>query len=382
MNNYRSPWMNEELEIFRSAASRFVETEMVPNEDRWRDQKYIDREFWRKAGENGFLCTDIPDQYGGGGGDFRHEAVFFEEQWKRGLSGLGQGVHSIVANYLLNHGTEKQKKRWLPEMAKGQLIAAIAMTEPGTGSDLKGIKTRAVRDGDEYVINGSKLFITNGYVSELLALVVCTDPGAGSKALSIVMLETTDLEGFKVGRILEKMGQKSQDTCELFFDDVRVPVENLLGGAEEGKGFAQLMADLPYERTQVGVQSVAMMEGAIRETVDYVKQREAFGAPLLSLQNTRFRLAEAQTTSQVARVFLDHCIQNVATGELDNVTAAMCKYWTSEQLQQVMDTCLQMHGGYGYMDEYLICRMYADARVARIYAGTSEIMLEVIARSL
>ena len=381
MTTYQSPWMDEDLEIFRTAASRFVETEMVPYDEGWREQKYIDREFWRKAGKNGFLCTDIPDEYGGGGGDFRHEAVFFEEQWRRGLSGLGQGVHSIVANYLLHHGTEEQKKRWLPEMAKGQLIAAIAMTEPGTGSDLKGIKTRAVRDGDDYVINGSKLFITNGYVSELLALVVCTDPGAGSKALSIVMMETRDLDGFKVGRILNKMGQKSQDTCELFFDDMRVPQENLLGGVE-GQGFAQLMADLPYERTQVGVQSVAMMEGAISETVDYVKQREAFGAPLFNLQNTRFRLAEAKINTQVARVFLDHCIQNVARGELDNATAAMCKYWTSEQLQQVLDICLQMHGGYGYMEEYLICRMYADARVARIYAGTSEIMLEVVARSL
>ena len=381
MNTYRSPWMDEELDLFRSAACRFVEREMVPHDERWREQKYIDREFWRKAGESGFLCTDIPLEYGGGGGDFRHEAVFFEEQWRRGLSGLGQGVHSIVANYLLNHGTDVQKQQWLPQMAQGQLIAAIAMTEPGTGSDLKGIKTRAVRDGDDYVINGSKTFITNGYVSELLALVVCTDPGAGSRALSIVMLETTDLPGFKVGAMLKKMGQKSQDTCELFFDDVRIPKINLLGGVE-GQGFAQLMSDLPYERTQVGVQSVAMMEGAIEETLSYVKQRNAFGAPLLNLQNTRFRLAEAKTTTQVARVFLDHCIQNVARGELDNATAAMCKYWTSERLQEVLDICLQMHGGYGYMEEYLICRMYADARVARIYAGTSEIMLEVVARSL
>lgn len=381
MTACRSPWMDEELEMFRASASRFVESEMLAQDEVWREQKYIDREFWRKAGANGFLCLDIPEQYGGGGGDFRHEAVFFEEQWRRGLSGLGQGVHSIVANYLLNHGTEAQKTRWLPEMAKGQLIAAIAMTEPGTGSDLKGIKTRATRDGDHYVINGSKIFITNGYISELLALVVCTDPGAGSKALSIVMLETTDLPGFEAGPRLKKMGQKSQDTCELFFDNVRVPQGNLLGGTE-GQGFAQLMADLPYERTQVGVQSVAMMEGAIQETLAYVKQREAFGAPLFELQNTRFRLAEAQIRTQVARVFLDHCIQKVAGGELDSTTAAMCKYWTAEQLQDVLDVCLQMHGGYGYMEEYLVCRMYADARVARIYAGTSEIMLEVVARSL
>ncbi len=381
MSTYQSPWMTEELEIVRAAASRFVEAEMVPRDPQWRQQHHLDKAFWRLAGKQGFLCTDIPECYGGGGGDFRHEAVFFEEQWRRGLSGMGQGVHSITAHYILNHGTEEQKRRWLPAMARGELIGAIAMTEPGTGSDLKAIRTRAVRDGDHYVVNGAKIFITNGYLGELLALVVRTDPEAGARGLSILMLETRDLPGFRVGRILDKMGQKSQDTCELFFDDVRVPVANLLGG-REGQGFAQLMADLPYERTQVGVQSVAMMEGAIAETVAYVKQREAFGAPLLELQNTRFRLAEAQTLTRVSRVFLDHCIAEVAAGRLDSATAAMCKYWTSERLQQVLDTCLQMHGGYGYMDEYLICRMYADARVARIYAGTSEIMLEVIARSL
>ena len=381
MSTYQSPWMTEELAIFRAAASRFVETEMVPKDPQWRQQHHLDKAFWRLAGQQGFLCTDIPECYGGGGGDFRHEAVFFEEQWRRGLSGMGQGVHSITAHYILNHGTEAQKQRWLPAMARGELIGAIAMTEPGTGSDLKAIRTRAVRDGDHYVVNGAKIFITNGYLGELLALVVRTDPEAGARGLSILMLETRDLPGFRVGRILDKMGQKSQDTCELFFDDVRVPVANLLGG-REGQGFAQLMADLPYERTQVGVQSVAMMEGAIAETVAYVKQREAFGAPLFELQNTRFRLAEAQTLTRVSRVFLDHCIAEVAAGHLDNATAAMCKYWTSERLQQVLDTCLQMHGGYGYMDEYLICRMYADARVARIYAGTSEIMLEVVARSL
>ena len=381
MSTYQSPWVTEELAIFRAAASRFVEAEMVPRDPQWRQQKHLDKSFWRLAGEQGFLCTDIPECYGGGGGDFRHEAVFFEEQWRRGLSGMGQGVHSITSHYILNHGTEEQKQRWLPAMARGELIGAIAMTEPGTGSDLKAIRTRAVRDGDHYVVNGAKIFITNGYLGELLALVVRTDPDAGARGLSILMLETSDLPGFRVGRILDKMGQKSQDTCELFFDEVRVPAANLLGG-REGQGFAQLMADLPYERTQVGVQSVAMMEGAIAETVAYVKQREAFGAPLLALQNTRFRLAEAQTLTQVSRVFLDHCIAEVAAGRLDNATAAMCKYWTSERLQQVLDTCLQMHGGYGYMDEYLICRMYADARVARIYAGTSEIMLEVVARSL
>lgn len=381
MTPYQSQWMDENLEVFRRSVSQFVETEMLPHDEKWRQQQHLDKEFWRKAGAQGFLCTDIPEQYGGGGADFRYEAVFYEEQWRRGLSGMGQGVHSISAHYILNHGTEAQKQRWLPKMASGEMIGAIAMTEPGTGSDLKAIRTRAVRDGDHYVVNGAKMFITNGYLGELLALVVRTDADAGARGLSILMLETRDLPGFRVGRMLEKMGQKSQDTCELFFEDVRVPAANLLGG-REGQGFAQLMSDLPYERTQVGVQSVAMMEGAIAETLAYVKQREAFGAPLLELQNTRFRLAEAQATTRVSRVFLDYCIAAVATGELDNVSAAMCKYWTSERLQQVLDVCLQMHGGYGYMDEYLICRMYADARVARIYAGTSEIMLEVIARGL
>lgn len=381
MINQKPSWMTEELELFRASVSRFVEVEMVPNNDRWRKQGHIDREVWRKAGANGFLCTDIPTDYGGGGGDFRYEAVFFEEQWRRGLTGMGQGVHSITAHYILNHGTEIQKQRWLPKMASGHLIGAIAMTEPGAGSDLQAISTRAVRDGDHYVINGSKIFITNGHVCELLALVVRTGTRGGGKGLSILMLETKDLPGFRVGRMLEKMGQKAQDTCELFFDNVRVSADQLLGGVE-GLGFFQLISDLPYERATIGVQSVAMMEGAVAETVRYVKERSVFGKSLFELQNTRFELAEAQAITQVARVFVDRCVEDVVAGRLDNATAATCKWWTSEVLQTVMDNCLQLYGGYGYMDEYLICRMYADARVARIYGGTSEVMLEVIARGL
>lgn len=381
MSAYKSRWMDENLEVFRRSVSQFVETEMVPFDEKWREQQHVDKAFWRKAGSQGFLCTDLPEQYGCPGADFRYEAVLYEEQWRRGLTGMGQGVHSISAHYIFNHGTEEQKQRWLPKMASGELIGAIAMTEPGTGSDLQRIITRAVKDGEYYVINGSKIFITNGYLCELLVLVVKTDPDAGSKGLSLLVLETENLEGYRVGRKLKKMGQKAQDTCELFFEDVRVHESQLLGG-EEGRGFQQLMSDLPYERSTVGVQAIATMEGALEETVKYVKQRHAFGKPLIEQQNTRFKLAEVHALIRAARIFMDRCIEDVVTGSLDNATASMCKWWLSELEQKVVDECLQLHGGYGYMDEYLICRMYADARVARIYAGTSEIMLEVIARDL
>lgn len=381
MMTYRPSWMDENLDIYRESVSRFVETEMQPYDEQWREQLHIDKALWRKAGRQGFLCSDIPEEYGGGGADFRYEAVFYEEQWRRGLTGMGQGVHSISAHYILNHGTEEQKQRWLPKMASGELIGAIAMTEPGTGSDLQAITTRAVADGDDYVVNGSKIFITNGYLCELLILVVKTDPQAGSRGLSLLVLETADLKGYRVGGKLKKMGQKAQDTCELFFDDVHVPKSQLLGG-EPGRGFAQLMSDLPYERMTVGVQSIAMMEGAMQETVDYVKHRKAFGKTLLEHQNTRFKLAELHAQVRAARVFVDRCVEDVVADTLDTATASMCKWWLTELQQTVLDQCLQLHGGYGYMDEYLICRMYADSRVARIYAGTSEIMLEVIARDL
>jgi len=381
MTPYRSQWMDENLEVFRRSVSQFVETEMLPYDEKWREQQHLDKELWRKAGAQGFLCTDIPEQYGGGGADFRYEAVFYEEQWRRGLTGMGQGVHSISAHYILNHGTEAQKNRWLPKMASGELIGAIAMTEPGTGSDLQGIVTRAVKDGDHYVVNGSKIFITNGYLCELLILVVRTDPKAGSRGLSLLVLETGELEGFRVGRKLKKLGQKAQDTCELFFEDVRVHESQLLGGVE-GQGFAQLMSDLPYERSTVGVQAIASMEGTLEATVNYVKERRAFGKSLIEQQNTRFKLAALYAQVRAARVFMDRCIEDVCAGRLDNVTASMSKWWLTELQQNVVDECLQLHGGYGYMDEYLVCRMYADARVTRIYAGTSEIMLEVIARDL
>ncbi len=378
---YTSPWMDEELAIFRDAVSRFVEAEMVPHEELWRRQQNVGRDIWRKAGAMGLLCTDVSADYGCGGGDFRHEAVLYEELGRRGLSGFGQGVHSICAHYLVNHGTEEQKQRFLPRMARGELIGAIGMTEPSAGSDLQGVRTRAVREGDDYIVNGSKTFITNGYLAELIALVVKTRPGEGAKGTSILMVETAGLEGYRVGRILDKMGLKSQDTAELFFENVRVPAANLLG-ASEGQGFYQLMGDLPYERALIAVAAVAAMEGALAATVKYVKDRKAFGKTIAEFQNTKFKLAEVATKTRIARVFVDDCIARIVAGTLDTVTASMAKYWITDTQQEVIDECVQLHGGYGYMNEYLVCRMFADSRVQRIYGGTNEIMKELISRSL
>jgi acyl-CoA dehydrogenase len=381
MKPYESPWMDDDLRMLREAVSRFVEGEMLPQEPRWRAQKHVDRSMWRQVGEAGFLLMDVPAEYGGGGGDFRHEAVLYEELARRGISGFGQGVHSIAAHYVLNYGTEEQKNRWLPRMASGELIGAIAMTEPGAGSDLKGIRTRAVRDGDAYVVNGSKMFITNGSIATILMLVVRTDPGDRSRGLSILMVETENLRGYSVGRVLDKMGMTAQDTSELSFEDVRVPVDCLLGGAE-GRGMHMLMGDLPYERLTIALGGVAAMEGAYAETVRYTKERQAFGQKIADFQNTRFKLAEVATQVRVARVFVDRCIEQLVAGELDTETAAMAKWWITDIQQKVIDECVQLYGGYGYMNEYLICRMFADSRVQRIYGGTNEIMKELISRSI
>jgi acyl-CoA dehydrogenase len=381
MKPYESPWMDDDLRMLREAVSRFVETEMLPHEARWRKQKHVDQDTWRQVGEAGFLLMDVPAEYGGGGGDFRHEAVLYEELARRGISGFGQGVHSIAAHYVLNYGTEEQKQRWLPRMASGELIGAIAMTEPGAGSDLKGIRTRAVRDGDQYVINGSKIFITNGSIATILMLVVRTDPGDRSRGLSILMVETADLPGYRVGRVLDKMGMAAQDTSELYFEDVRVPADSLLG-LVEGKGMHQLMGDLPYERLTIALGGVAAMEGAVAETARYVRERKAFGQAIAEFQNTRFRLAEVVTYTRVARTFVDSCIEQLVRGELDTETAAMAKWWVTDMQQKVMDECVQLHGGYGYMNDYLVCRMFADSRVQRIYGGTNEIMKELISRSV
>ncbi|MFT5352062.1 MAG: acyl-CoA dehydrogenase [Planctomycetota bacterium] len=377
----KSPWMTDELQMFRDAVRKFVDAEMAPHDERWRKQQHIDAEFWLKAGEMGFLCTDIPDVYGGVGADFRYEVVLYEETWGRGFTSWGQMVHSIMANYLLRHGNEDQKKHFLPRMASGELVGAIAMTEPGAGSDLQSIRTRADRKGDEYVINGSKTFITNGYLGGLIGVVCKTDPNERAKGISILLVETKDLPGFRVGRILDKIGQKGQDTCELFFDDVHVPAANLLGD-DEGRGFFQLMSDLPYERTLIAVCGVAAMENALALTIEYTKERKAFGKTLFDLQTTKHKLAELKTITHIARVFIDDCVQKVLSGELDSTTASMAKWWVTDMQCKVMDECLQLHGGYGYMTEYPISQFYTDARVQKIYAGANEIMKELIARSL
>jgi acyl-CoA dehydrogenase len=381
MQPYSSAWMTSDLTAFRDVVRRFTQQELAPHEEAWRKQQHVDRGAWRKAGALGMLCTDVPEEYGGGGGTFAHEAIVAEELGYAGISSFGNAVHAIVAHYLLNHASDEQKRRWLPKMASGESITAIAMSEPGAGSDLQAVQTRAERQGDHYVLNGAKTFISNGYNADLVCVVAKTDPAARARGISLLMIETRELPGYRVGRILEKIGQKGQDTTELFFDDCRVPASSLLG-ATEGLGFVQLMQELPYERTLIAVQAVSAIERALGLTVDYTKQRKVFGKPLLELQNTRFKLAEAKTQAHVARVFLDSCIERLLRGELDTVTASMAKWWTTDLQCQVIDECLQLHGGYGYMLEYPIAQMYADARVQRIYGGANEIMKEIIARSL
>ena len=381
MTAHRSSWMDEDLDAFRDLARTFCEKELTPNVDRWISQHHVDRELWTKAGEVGLLCLSIPEEYGGGGGTFAHETVLLEEQARAGDSGWGVILHNgIVAHYILNYGSEEQKQAWLPKMASGEWVGAIAMTEPGTGSDLQNVKTKAVRDGDEYVINGAKTFITNGGQADVVIVVAKTDSTKGAEGISLIVVET-DRPGFRRGRVLDKIGLRSQDTAELFFDDVRVPVTNLLG-AEEGQGFVQLMQQLPQERLIIGISSVLAMELALAETLRYTKDRQAFGRPVFGFQNTKFKLAEVATEAKIARVFLDDCIAKHLKGELDIPTVAMLKWWTSDRAMVAADECLQLHGGYGYMNEYPIARIYADQRVQKIYGGTNEIMKEIIARTL
>lgn len=366
--------------MFRKTVRRFVNEEFVPHEARWREQHRCDTEAWTKAGQTGLLLTDVPEEYGGGGGNFTHETVVMEELAYAGVN-FGSGVHSIVAHYILEYGTAEQRKNWLSRMATGEIVGAIAMTEPIAGSDLQNIRTMARRDGDDYVITGSKTFITNGWHAGIIVLAVKTSAVEGARGISLVVVETKNLAGYRVGRTLEKIGMHGQDTCELFFDEVRVPASNLLG-SEEGRGFYQMMQQLPYERLTVGVGAVAVTEQAVAITSKYVKQRRAFGKTLLEFQNTRFKLAECKTECHIGRVFLDNCIERLMRNDLDTPTAAMAKYWLTDKQCQIIDECLQLHGGYGYMMEYPIARMWADSRVQRIYAGTNEIMKELIARSI
>jgi acyl-CoA dehydrogenase len=379
--DFTPSWMDEDLTMYRDTVIRFIESEMVPDDEEARKRGHVGHELWRKAGELGLLCSDIPEEYGGGGGDFRHEAVFYEEMCRRSLTGMNASVHSIVAHYFLNHGTDEQKQRYLPRMARGELVGAIAMTEPGAGSDLQGIRTRAEKQGDGYLINGAKTFISNGFLAGVVLVVVKTDPTQRAKGTSILIVETQDQPGYRVGKLLDKIGLKAQDTSELFFDDVRVGPEALLGG-REGQGFYQLMADLTYERTVIGVTAVAAMEGAYAATLEYTRDRQAFGQPIAQFQNTKFKLAEIATNVKVARVFVDRCVEDLVAGKLDTVGASMVKMWASDLQNKVVDECLQLFGGYGYMNEYLIGRMYVDARIQRIYGGTNEIMKEVISRAL
>ncbi|TDC54255.1 acyl-CoA dehydrogenase [Actinomadura sp. KC345] len=381
MTAHRSPWMTDDLDELRALARKFCVNELEPHQKRWREQRHIDRDVWRKGGDVGLLCLSVPEEYGGGGGTFAHEAVLMEEQARVGDNAWGIGVHCVVAaHYILAYGTEEQRREWLPRMAGGEVVTAIAMTEPGAGSDLQRIRTRAERDADEYVINGAKTFITNASQADLVIVAARTDPDAGSRGISLLLVES-DRDGFRRGRVLDKIGQRGQDASELFFDGVRVPASNLLGDTE-GRGFAQLMGQLPQERLTIAVTAVTAMETALERTLSYVKEREAFGRPIFDFQNSRFTLAELATETQVARVFVDECVRRHLDGDLDGATAAMAKWWTTERAMHVLDECLQLHGGYGYMAEYPISHLWVDQRVQKIYGGTNEIMKEIISRSL
>ena len=371
-------------EAFRDSFRRFIANEVVPFHEAWEEQGYVAREVWNKAGDNGFLCTSMPEAYGGADADKLYSVIQMEELARAGTSGIGYSLHSeIVAPYILHYGTEAQKSHYLPKLASGEMIGAIAMSEPAAGSDLQGIKATAIKQPDgSYLLNGSKTFITNGWHADLVIVVAKTNPAAGGKGTSLLLVER-GMAGFSVGKRLKKLGLKAQDTSELFFDNVRVPADNLLGGeSQENRGFICLMEQIPWERLQIAITAVASAQAAIEWTVAYVKERKVFGQAVSSFQNTRFKLAEMQTEVQIAQVFVDKCTELVLTDKLDTATASMAKYWCSDLQCKVMDECVQLFGGYGYMWEYPITRAYADARVQRIYGGTNEIMKEVITRSM
>ena len=365
---------------FRDSFRKFLEKEVLPFHDEWEEQGYVDRKVWLSAGANGFLCTSMPEQYGGSAADRLYSVILMEEASYAGATGLGFGLHSeIVAPYLLNYGTDQQKEKYLPAMARGEVITAIAMSEPAAGSDLQGIKTTATDQGDHYIVNGSKTFITNGWHADLVITVAKTNPALGAKGTSLLLVER-DMPGFEKGKRLKKMGMKAQDTSELFFNNVQVAKEQRLGA--EGQGFVYLMQELPWERLQIAISAVASAQAAIDMTMAYCKDRKVFGTTVASFQNTRFQLAQMQTEVQIAQVFVDKCIALSMDHKLDTATASMAKYWTSDLQCKVIDECVQLHGGYGYMLEYPIARAFVDARVQRIYGGTNEIMKEVIARSM
>jgi alkylation response protein AidB-like acyl-CoA dehydrogenase len=378
------PLFTEDHQRFRDSVRRFLAAEVVPHHERWEDQGFVDREVWIRAGSQGMLCSSMPEAYGGAGADRLYSVVLMEEIARINATGLGFGLHSeIVAPYLLRYGTEAQKQRWLPRMATGESIGAIAMSEPAAGSDLQGIRTAAVRssrDGQAgWRLSGSKTFITNGWHADLVVVVARTDPAKGAKGISLFVVEA-GTPGFSKGKRLKKLGLKAQDTSELFFEDVFLPDDSLLG--REGEGFAYLMQELPWERLQIAISAIESAQAAIDQTVAYVRDRKVFGQPVAHYQHTRFTLAELQTETRIGRVFVDHCLGLLQAGELDTATASMAKYWCTDLQCKVIDGCLQLHGGYGFMWEYPIARAYADARVQRIYGGTNEIMKELITRSM
>ena len=374
-------WMQEEHQAFGDSVRRFFEDEFQPHRDQWKADGLVPKSFWEKSAEVGILGATIPEEYGGLGLSRHFDAVTFLEQAKIGDSGWGFSVHNIATHYITGFGTEQQKEKWLPKLASGEMVAAIAMTEPGTGSDLQAVKTTAIKDGNEYLINGSKTFITNGASADLIVLVAKTDPTSRSKGVSLIVIETEGLEGFSVGRKLDKMGMKRNDTAELSFQDVRVPQTNLLGD-EEGQGFYQLMKQLPWERLILAYSALGASQCALETTLAYVKERKAFGQRVMDFQNSRFKLAEAASKIEILAAFVDQCLAELDQGILTAEKAAMAKWWSTDVQCEIVDNCLQLHGGYGYMNEYLISELYTDARVQKIYGGTNEIMKEIIARSL
>lgn len=373
----------EELRIFQETADRFLD-EHASSADtaRWRTDGVVNKETWLKAGSAGLLGLSIPEIYGGAGADFRYEAVLIERLGVKHALNFALPLHNaVVAPYIVQYGSEEQKQRWLPGAVTGETILAVAMTEPTAGSDLQGMKTTARRDGNHYVINGQKTFISNGLLSSLIIVAAKTDGSAGAKGISLFVVETEKTDGFSRGRVLDKLGQEGRDTSELFFSDMRVPADNLLGGVE-GRGFTMLMEKLPQERLVIAWQAMGMIEAALDVTLAYVRERRAFGRAVIDFQNTQFKLAECKTQATIAKVFLYHCTERLLAGTLDAATASMAKYWITEAQAKIIDECLQLFGGYGYMLEYPIAEMYKDARGYRIYGGTNEIMKLLIARSL